>query len=114
MRLFRGLALVLVCLGLVTQGPAYAAAERTAPAAASAECADMSMPGPAPAHERQKGCCDDMRSCVLGMNCMTPLVAPEAIVDASPRFASDVLYGSVAAVALSAAARGPEPPPPQL
>jgi hypothetical protein len=115
MRLFRCLALVLVCFGLVIQDPAYAAASPTAQAAASVECAEMTTHERAPLQEHKKGCCDDMRSCVLGMNCMAPLAVPEATGHAAASLAgADALYGSLDTAALSAAARGPEPPPPQL
>lgn len=110
MRLLRIFALVLVGLGLLVQGPAYAAAQP----AASARCAEMMRTEQAPNHRHKTGTCGDMQAgCVFGMNCVAPLVAPDMSGETVPVLGDDALYSMFVGPELAATVHGPEPPPPQ-
>ncbi len=114
MRVIRILVLALFAFGLLVQGPAYAAVQPAAPAAMSSHCAEMTKSEGAPSQKPERGCCGDMQACLFGMSCMTAFFVPNAVDSLAPNLAGETLYTSFDTTALSAAGRGPEPPPPQL
>lgn len=114
MRIIRILVLALFAIGLLAQGPAYAAMQPAAATAPSADCAEMTKSEQTPSQKQEKGCCGDMQACLLGMSCMTAFFAPNTVDGLAPSLAGETLYTSFDTPALSVAGGGPEPPPPQL
>ena len=114
MRAFRVLAVVLIGVGLIIQGTAYAATPPPTQEVPSSHCAEMAPSSQSPTEDAGDRCCGDMQmGCLVSMGCIAPFVPPAGDADASPGQLGANSYSVIAAVATAAFVPGPEPPPPQ-
>ena len=116
MRPLRVLACVLIGIGLLIQGSAYAAAPANAGVAKSLHCEEMMIEQAENANSQDdKGLCNEMRlDCLVSMNCISPLLLASDVSIASPFDRAAPSFAPPIFGEWSPTSRGPEPPPPQL
>jgi hypothetical protein len=116
MQAVRVLAAVLLGLALFVQSSAYAVAQPKPPEPVASPCAEMhaqetrSAPG-----GPDQGCCEHMQlHCLVGMNCLSPLLSGGDAPSIGTPAAAEAVYGTSVIAAPSSHTGGPEPPPPQI